>query len=64
MYDKAIEKYKEYLEKMKGVAIANRNIDGNRHQEYYKGLQRGFEYAIGKLDWLISEMALSDIEDT
>lgn len=52
---KQIEGYWEYLTKMRDTAKANRNIDKQRNIKYYEGLERGFNYALNKLDWMLKQ---------
>ena len=52
---KQITRYWEYLTKMRDTATANKDIDGQRNKGYYEGLERGFNYAINKLDWILKQ---------
>ena len=55
LMEKQIMGYWEYLTKMRDTAIANKNIDGQRNKMFYEGLEKGFNYALNKLDWLLKQ---------
>ena len=55
MSKELIQNYREYLILMESNAKKNKNIDGKRNIQYYEGLERGFRYAIEKIDWIIPQ---------